>query len=505
MKRSFYVSITVLIVSTFVFGILNTVQAETIAKLTNQFTSDLLTTLIIVVATKTALSAIKMMSAKYTRLSLLDKFYMNLLKKVLNSKMSDISTVSTGKIYDAVKDIASLKSSIIVESILMCMTILPFSKLIYEEWKYNHVMPIIEISCMLVGVTMSLLTNRLFKTNAIAKEKKAVLQGVTVDNFLNVRTLKYMRQRQFAVDRLQKAQDDARVLMVNPKQIIWYRFVEIIAWTPFILNIYLARNNISVVAFIICMSNTADQMWSQLSDIIETLIEMKAQETVIKYLKGDDLDNYDALENELVLRNIEFGYKDSDVKFVIDDIRIRKNNRYLITGESGQGKSTLANLLAGVITPTKGELKNISVFYVWQETEMFDATLWQNIVFGITDNVSESEIMGLFKDLGMIEWFENLPSGFSTQIGEKGCKLSSGQKQRLNIIRTILHMRRHSGDVFVLDEITSNLDELTKKLAIELIDKECHSTLVCISHNDGFDTICEHHIEVIDHTFHMIK
>ena len=115
MKRSFYVSITVLIVSTFVFGILNTVQAETIAKLTNQFTSDLLTTLIIVVATKTALSAIKMMSAKYTRLSLLDKFYMNLLKKVLNSKMSDISTVSTGKIYDAVKDIASLKSSIIVE------------------------------------------------------------------------------------------------------------------------------------------------------------------------------------------------------------------------------------------------------------------------------------------------------------------------------------------------------------------------------------------------------
>ena len=492
MKRSFYVSITVLIVSTFVFGILNTVQAETIAKLTNQFTSDLLTTLIIVVATKTALSAIKMMSAKYTRLSLLDKFYMNLLKKVLNSKMSDISTVSTGKIYDAVKDIASLKSSIIVESILMCMTILPFSKLIYEEWKYNHVMPIIEISCMLVGVTMSLLTNRLFKTNAIAKEKKAVLQGVTVDNFLNVRTLKYMRQRQFAVDRLQKAQDDARVLMVNPKQIIWYRFVEIIAWTPFILNIYLARNNISVVAFIICMSNTADQMWSQLSDIIETLIEMKAQETVIKYLKGDDLDNYDALENELVLRNIEFGYKDSDVKFVIDDIRIRKNNRYLITGESGQGKSTLANLLAGVITPTKGELKNISVFYVWQETEMFDATLWQNIVFGNTDN-------------GMIEWFENLPLGFSTQIGEKGCKLSSGQKQRLNIIRTILHMRRHSGDVFVLDEITSNLDELTKKLAIELIDRECHSTLVCISHNDGFDTICEHHIEVIDHTFHMIK
>ena len=504
MKKSFYFSITIVSISTIVFGILNTIQATTIASLTREYTSELLITLIIAAAAKTAMSAIKLISARFTRLSLMDKFYMDLLKKVLNSRMSDIATVSTGKIYDAVKDIASLKSSIIVASIMICMTIMPFSKLIYEEWQYNHLMPIIEISCMAVGITMSLLTNRLFKTNAIAKEKKAILQGVTVDNFLNVRTLKYMRQRQFAIDRLSKAQNDARVLMVNPKQIIWYRFVEIIGWTPFILNIYLARRDISFVAFLICMSNITDQMWNELSNIIETFIEMKAQETVIKDLKGDDLDNYDALENELVLRNIEFGYKDSDVKFRIDDIRIKKNHRYLITGESGQGKSTLANLLAGVITPTKGEIKNLSVFYVWQETEMFDATLWQNIVFGNNDNVSESEILDLFKDLGMLDWFENLPSGFSTQIGEKGCKLSSGQKQRLNIIRTILHMRRYQDDLFVLDEITSNLDEYTKALAIKLIDRECKSTLVCISHNDGFDTICDKHIEVIDHRFKMV-
>lgn len=504
MKKSFYFSITIVIISTIVFGILNTIQATTIASLTREYTSELLITLIIAAAAKTAMSAIKLISAKFTRLSLMDKLYMDLLKKVLNSKMSDISKVSTGKIYDAVKDIASLKSSIIVASIMICMTIMPFSKLIFEEWQYNHLMPIIEISCMTVGITMSLLTNRLFKTNAIAKEKKAILQGITVDNFLNVRTLKYMRQRQFAIDRLAKAQDDARVLMVNPKQIIWYRFVEIIGWTPFILNIYLARRDISFVAFLICMSNITDQMWCELSNIIETFIEMKAQETVIKDLKGDDLDNYDALENELVLRNIEFGYKDSDVKFRIDDIRIKKNHRYLITGESGQGKSTLANLLAGVITPIKGEIKNLSVFYVWQETEMFDATLWQNIVFGNSDNISESEILDLFKDLGMIDWFENLPSGFSTQIGEKGCKLSSGQKQRLNIIRTIIHMRRYKDDLFILDEITSNLDEYTKALAIKLIDRECKSTLVCISHNDGFDTICNKHIEVIDHKFIMV-
>ena len=499
-----FISMTVLVISTIVFGIMNTIMAEALSGLANGYSSELLMKLIISAVVMIAFSAIKLISAKFTRLSLMDREYEKLLIRVMNSKMSAIVNVSTGKIYDAVKDITAFKSSNIVASICIGMTIMPFSKLIIEEWRYNHWMPVIEITCMIVGVTMSLLTNRIFKTNAIAKEKKAILQGVTVDNFLNVRTLKYMRQRQFAVDRLKTAQNDARMLMINIRQILWYRIVEIIGWAPLIINIWLARNDPALIAFLIVMTKTVDEMWGNLMDISETFIEMKAQETVIKNLKGDDLDNYDALENELVIRDVEFGYKDSDVTFRVDDIRIKKNHRYLITGESGQGKSTLANLLAGVLTPIKGFVKNVSVFYVWQETEMFDATLLQNIVFGNADNVQEIEIIQLFNDLNMSEWFENLPNGFMTQIGEKGCKLSSGQKQRINIIRTILQMRRHPSDLFILDEITSNLDEETKRLAIDLIDRECKSTLVCISHNDGFDRICAHHIMVEDHHFREV-
>lgn len=502
--KKFAASMAVLIIATLIFGVCNTLTATTMSDLTKGYDPTLMTTLIVAIIVSIMFSAVKLISAKYCRLCIQDKIYMSLLTRVLNSRMSDIVDVNTGKIFDAVKDIASYKSAVVVSAICACMTVMPFAKLIIEEWNHNHIMPVIEIACMVIGVTMSLLTNRLFKSNALAKEKKGILQGVTVDNFMHVRTLKYMRQRQFAVDRLQKAQDDARMLMINPKQILWYRFVEIASWMSIVINIILAKNDPGLIAFLIVMKKTVEQMWNELGDITECVIEWKAQETVIRNLRGNDLDNFDALENELVLRDIEFGYKGSDVKFHIDDIRIRKNERYLVTGESGQGKSTLANLLAGVLTPTKGELKNISVFYVWQETEMFDATLWQNIVFGNTDKVSEKEILDLFKDLNMVEWYENLPNGFETRIGENGCKLSSGQKQRLNIIRVILHMRRHPGDLFVLDEITSNLDEATKDLAIDLIGRECHSTLVCISHNDGFDKICNHHIEVVDHKFRMM-
>lgn len=274
-------------------------------------------------------------------------------------------------------------------------------------------------------------------------------------------------------------------------------------WVPFIVNLIIAKSDPALVAFMVVLTPTVNSMWEVARAVTENVVELKAKEDVIKSLKGDDLDNYDALENELVLRNIEFGYK--DINFVIDDIRIRKDERYLVTGESGQGKSTLANLLAGVLTPTRGEIKNTSVFYVWQETEMFDASLRENILFNNQDNVSDDELMELFRDLNMLEWFTNLPNGFDTQIGEKGCKLSSGQKQRLNIIRTILHMRRHKNDLFILDEITSNLDDATKNLAINLIDRECKSTLVCVSHNDGFDKICSHHIEVVNHRFNVLK
>ena len=502
--KKFLFAMTILIVDSLVFGTVNTwfgIVCTNFAQ--NGYHAEYITEMIVIAICMTILSAGRILSYKYSKSYLNNIQYDKLLRRVLDSKMSDISTISTGKIFDSVKEIAGYRTALIVDSIAFLTIIMPYGKLLLREAEFSIVLPIIEIVSLIIGTVMALLTNRLFKTNKIGAEKKAILQGVTVDNFLNVRTIKYLRQRQFAMDRLHKAQQDAMVFMVNPWQVLWFRGVELMCWVPFIVNLIIAKSDPALVAFMVVLTPTVNSMWDVARAVTENVVELKAKEDVIKSLKGDDLDNYDALENELVLRNIEFGYK--DVNFSIDDIRIRKDERYLVTGESGQGKSTLANLLAGVLTPTKGEIKNISVFYVWQETEMFDATLRENILFNNQDNVSDEELMDLFKDLNMLEWFSNLPNGLDTQIGEKGCKLSSGQKQRLNIIRTVLHMRRHKDDLFIVDEITSNLDDATKNLAIALIDKECKSTLVCVSHNDGFDRICQHHIEVVNHRFNVLK
>ena len=99
----------------------------------------------------------------------------------------------------------------------------------------------------------------------------------------------------------------------------------------------------------------------------------------------------------------------------------------------------------------------------------------------------------------MLKWYKTLDEGLDTIVGEKGNKLSSGLKQSINLIRAIVEMRRRPNKLYILDEITSNMDDDSRHRAIDLIDRECHSTLVVISHNEGFDKITGHHIFVKDH------
>ena len=205
--------------------------------------------------------------------------------------------------------------------------------------------------------------------------------------------------------------------------------------------------------------------------------------------------------DKLELKDVIFDYGNDEVKFIIDELVFENKSRTLIHGESGEGKSSLANLISGAIKPTVGTVPAYECFYIWQETEALDDSLWNNIVFNNEDDVKEEEVIELFKALNMLDWFDKLTDGFNTRIGEKGCRLSSGQKQRLNIIRLVLAFRYHPEYLFIIDEITSNLDKKTREIAIDLIDRECHSTLIAISHNEGFDKICEHSVLVENHRF----
>lgn len=471
------------------------------ASITQSFSSEKLMKEIYLYLAFIILTGINRYVSKIMKFKILNKSELILLKRVLDSKISEINRISTGKVFESSNTIAGYNTEILMTAMSSLQSWIPFFILIKREWDYNPLMAIVSVVTLVLGVTMIMLSDKLFGWNTESKEANSILKGYMADNFMNSKTIKFLGIKGFAINRMKNAQDEAIKYSVRGWQITYFRVIDLITWSALIINIWLGRSNSEMVAYIILSNFALESMRAYLSQIGEAIIDRNAELKIIASLKGNDDESSTLMGDSIDIRNVEFDYGKDSVHFNIDNLSFTNGARYLIHGESGEGKSTLANLLSGVIKPTNGHIDYVQTYYVWQETEMLDDTLWNNIVFDNPENIKETEVLELFDQLGLLSWFNELKNGFKTQIGERGCKLSSGQKQRINIVRLILTFRYKPDFLFVIDEITSNLDSLTRSRAINLINKECKSTLICISHNEGFDAICDHSILVKNHKF----
>ena len=433
-----------------------------------------------------------------------NRYHIKLLQRCLDSKMSDIQNVSSGKVFDVVRDISSMHADMKVH-IAKCMcSIIPAVVLIKKELTYDWRAGVISIASIPIGIAIVLMAERLVNFSKKETAMKENMRGKCADNFVNIKTIKYLNAKSFAISRLQKAQEEAWVTTVNGTRIAVFRMADIIYMLPMLINVYICRNSLEMIALIVISDFALVNFRNSLIGIAEYKIEIDSSYDIIKNLKGDDIIERSTVDDDIILEDISFDYGEDGVKFEISHLIFRKGSKTLITGESGQGKSSLANLLAGGIKPTKGTVPSLNVFYIWQETESLDDTLWNNIVFDNKYNVTEEEVLGYFEKLNLMKWFkEEIPDGFQTEIGEKGCKLSSGQKQRINIIRAIIEMKYNPKKLFILDEITSNLDDKTKNAALKLFKDVItdEMTVIFISHNEGIEKLCTDHISVENHRF----
>lgn len=221
--------------------------------------------------------------------------------------------------------------------------------------------------------------------------------------------------------------------------------------------------------------------------------------TVNKYLEFLNVKDDDALENGKVikkvdgrieLKNVSFGYEDNQV---INDLSlvIESGTSIALVGESGSGKSTIIKLLMGLIKPDDGmvlvdgiDLKKVSlnsyydhVSYVSQEVPIFDGTLRENLVFD--KNVSDDEIIEVLKLVSLEQFYSKLQNGLDTELGERGIKLSGGEKQRVALARLFFEDTK----IIILDEATSALDNITeKKVMNSIFEKLSNRTVIMIAH-----------------------
>jgi ATP-binding cassette, subfamily B, bacterial MsbA len=196
-------------------------------------------------------------------------------------------------------------------------------------------------------------------------------------------------------------------------------------------------------------------------------------------------------EDKISLKNIHFKYEEESVlkDFSLDVI---KGQTVALVGQSGSGKSTIANLLTrfydvndGTITIDSIDIKDLSLHslrglmgLVTQDSILFNDTIKANISIGKLDATDE-EIIEALKIANAFEFVKDLPNGIHTNIGDSGNKLSGGQKQRLSIARAVLK----NPPIMILDEATSALDtESEKFVQIALENMMQNRTSIVIAH-----------------------
>lgn len=205
-------------------------------------------------------------------------------------------------------------------------------------------------------------------------------------------------------------------------------------------------------------------------------------------------DNESHFNNEILIDNVSFQYPDSG-HFIIENFtcRIQPGQFIAITGPSGAGKTTLVDLILGLLEPSNGSILISGMFpklaiqgfekqfsYVPQDIEIFEGTVKSNLILGYDDSeYSDLQIEDALRKAHLWDFIQTLPDGINSEVGERGTRLSGGERQRLGIARGIIN----SPKVLVLDEATSALDsdtELAVSDTIFSLRKSC--TLIVIAH-----------------------
>jgi subfamily B ATP-binding cassette protein MsbA len=197
------------------------------------------------------------------------------------------------------------------------------------------------------------------------------------------------------------------------------------------------------------------------------------------------------LSNQLTFTNVSFKYQDD---YVLKDfsLDVKKGHTVALVGQSGSGKSTIANLVTRFYDVNNGEIsidginiKDIKkkslrglIGLVTQDSILFNDSVKKNIGLG-KENASDAEIIEAAKIANAHEFILDLPEGYETNIGDGGNKLSGGQKQRLSIARAVLK----NPPIMILDEATSALDTESERLVQDALEKMMRNrTSLVIAH-----------------------
>ena len=365
---------------------------------------------------------------------------------------------------------------------------------------------------------------------SIRKHRVAYLQGifkVTHQLFAAIREVKVFKKENFFLDKFifNKSRFEKQLLLAEYIKMlprIFFEFIAIIIISSMIISfVFLQRDLNLLVPFMSLVAASIIRIIPSVSSLAASLTNVKVYKNSYDIIINETFSSFnkDILENKYKFKatrqnkrigqnivnvsNLKFTYADDkenkgySIKNISFDIE--KNSMVGVFGKSGAGKSTLINILLKLLDPEKGEViynfsnqnKNSDnlISFVPQDIYLLDDTVKNNVAFGIEEElIDEDRVVKCLKDAEIWNFVRKNPKGLNLLVGEKGIKLSGGEKQRLGLARALYF----KPEILVLDEATNALDHKTENEIFKSIKKlRKKTTIVIISHKIALLNECD--------------
>jgi len=421
-----------------------------------------------------------------------------LFRSIINKPYPYFVGKFTGKISSYIntlhRELDGLLDRIFFDYVGMVITTISTVLILFSVNVATGIVFVIGLLLMVVVGRFTIRNN--LKYEGVFTDKESTKNGKIIDsvsNFANVKSFmkeggeygRLVREQSIVLKAKHDSFKSASIfwgsMAVVVRNMIWP--VAIIMNVRFFLNGAISVGELATFLSVILLFSS--NIWEFVWHISQFGLRISRIEEAHRYLFGEnvvdakegaeDLASRPELEvhDGLQIRNMSFAYPDQPDQIVLDNVSldIKKNEKIGIVGHSGSGKSTLVKLLLGYYpiaagevlvdgSPVSGDDLLSVVSYVPQDTTLFNRSILSNIAYAVDKKVSKEDIESVSKKALAHEFITKISDGYEAVVGERGVKLSVGQRQRLSIARAMLQDK----PLLVLDEATSALDSENEAL-----------------------------------------
>lgn len=353
------------------------------------------------------------------------------------------------------------------------------------------------ITVPLVAQAMKLFGKKLRKASGTMQQRAAEITSVLQEMIVSIRLIRLFVREDYETSRFMRENDNNFTAQMKAAQlsatlspvieflaaiavtvIIWYGGREVISGN------LTSGSLIAFLVYAVNISNPVKRLGNVYGNIQRAVAAaervFEVLDTLPEIADAPDAIDLPPVTGNVSFENVTFEYRDGEPALKQLSIEIPSGQILAIVGPSGAGKSTIANLLprfydpqAGIIRIDGVDIRNVTVrslreqiAMVPQETILFNASIYENILYGRLD-ADRDAVIAAAQAANAHDFILQLPDGYETQIGERGCQLSGGQRQRIAIARAILKDPR----ILILDEATSALDAESERVVQDALDK----------------------------------